>query len=243
MKKLRIVICDSNQQELEEYANICRSVCIKADIPIELKMYSNSEDLLFDMEDDAFCALVNIVIIDPENGFAAIPKTIRKSGYDGLILYLSHSTKSERYHQAFDAEAFNFMQKGNDAKTLARFQTIFETSLSAARQLERQYIVVSCAGEYKQIEIKDIYYFEGTMDHMVRIEYSGGFFHFPSTLQKLEERLRDHGFVRCHRSFIVSIDAVRQLEFKELTLNNGRKIPVSRSYYASLKSAMDRWQL
>lgn len=243
MEKIRIILCDENMQEAEGYSKICRSICERCEIPVELKIYTNSNDLLFDMKDDAFLALVNIIIVEPEGNFAAIPATARKEGFDGIILYLSDSIEPECYHQAFDVEAYNFIQKGTDSRTLTRFQAVFEKTILAAKQLERQYIVLSCAGEYKQIEVKEIQYFEGSMEHMVRVEYSDGQFNFPSTLQKLEERLRDRGFARTHKSFIVAIDAVHHLDRDELTLNNGRKIPVGRNYYASLKSAVERWKL
>ena len=242
MEKLRIAICDENTQEADGYAQICRSICENNNVPIELKCYTNNNSFLFDAKDDAYRALLSILIVEPEGDFAAIPATVRKQGYDGLILYLSHSTAPECYHQAFDVDAFNFVQKDTDHKTLVRFQEVFANALTAARQLERQYIVLSCAGEYRQIEIKDVYYFEA-MDKMVRVEYNGGIFQFVSTLQSLYERLDGRGFVRTHRSYIVAIDAISRLDSDELTLNNGRKIPVSRSYFTAVKSAKDRWQL
>ena len=243
MEKIRIVICDENKQDAEGYATICRSICERCDIPAEFKLYDNSNDFLFDLEDDTFCALMSLLIVEPEGGFAAIPATARKEGYDGLVLYLSQSSSPERYHQAFDAEAYNYLQKGTDTKTLTRFQMVFEKALQAAKHLERQYIVLSCAGEYKQIEVNDIYYFESAMEHMINVEYQEGSFKFPSTLNSLEERLSERGFVRTHRSYIVSLNAVDHFDFKELTLNNGRKIPVSHTYHAALKSAMAKWQI
>ena len=243
MEKLRIVLCDANVREMEYYADICRGICAINNIPAELKLYSNSHDLLFDLKDDAFSALVSIVVIDPAGDFAGIPAAMRGDGYDGLIFYLSHSTVPEQYHQAFDADAYNYAQKGGDYNSLLRFQMTFKESLQAARKLERQYIAVSCAGEYRQIEIRDIYYFEAAMEHMIKVEYRGGSFRFPSTLQRLEERLRGRGFVRTHRSYIVAIHAVRRLEPNEVVLSDGSEVPVSRSYYAALKSAMDRWEL
>ena len=198
---------------------------------------------LFDIKDEAFSALVSIILIEPRGGFGEIPEIIRESGYDGLILYLSHSTSVSHYHQAFDSKAFNYLQKGSDDKSLSRFLRVFADALNAAKSLVRQYIVLSCAGEYRQIDIRDIFYFEGTMDHMVCVEYKGGSFHFPSTLQKMDSRLRDRGFVRTHRSFIVAIDAIHSIGSNEVILNNGRKVPVGRSYLSSMKSTIERWKL
>jgi len=242
MDRIRIALCDANRHEAEGYAKICRSVGENKGISVEIKIYLSNDDLMFDLEDDAFKALFSIMIIDPEGGFAATPAIARQEGFDGLILYLSHSTVPHCYHQAFDAEAYNYVQKGIDPQTLYRFQSVFAKTLGAAKQLDRHYIAVSCAGEYRQINVKDIRYFEA-MDKMVRVEYNNESFQFPSTMQSLEERLDGRGFVRTHRSYIVAIDAIQHLNSDDVTLNNGRRVPVSRSYYSAVKSAKIRWQL
>jgi len=234
---------DENTREAEEYASICRNICEKQNVPAEFKIYADSGSLLFDMEDDAFRALVSILIVEPETKLITIADTVRKLGFDGLILYLSYSRLAEHYHQAFDVEAYNYLQKGTDEKSMSRFESVFVSSLNAAQELERQYIVLNCAGEYKQIDIKDIYYFEAAMEHMISIVYRGGDFKFPSTLQNLGEQLGSRGFARSHRSYIVALSAIQTVKSNELILYNGQRIPVSRSYYSNLKSAIDRWAI
>lgn len=243
MDKMRIVVCDADKKELEIYANICLKICESSGVASEIKLCSSIHELKFDMEDDAFIALVNIFIIEPGNGFETAPDEIRKAGYDGLIIYLSHSTMPQDYHHAFDMKAFNYLQKGADMKDLSRFREVFKESLQAAKDLERQYIVLNYAGEYKQILIKEIYYFESLPKHMIRVVYEKKDFVFPSTLKDIEESLRGHGFARCHTSFIVSIDTVQRLSYSEVTLNNGQTIPVGRNYLKNFKAAMERWRL
>ena len=246
MDKTRIIICDENNQEAAGYAKICQGICDASNIPVELKIYSDINELKFDMGDEAFLALVNIMIVEPTGVFAEIPMFTRDKGYDGLMLFLSRSTATEHFLQGYDAEIYNYIIKGTETKTLERFHRIFTKSLEAAKQLERQYIVVSCSGEYKQIDVKTINYFEAA-DYMVIVNYGNQKFKFVSTLSSLEESLGDRGFVRVHRSYVVAIDAISRLSANERTdelfLNDGSRIPVSRSYVTSLKSAMDRWQL
>jgi len=241
---MRIVICDSNEQESAFYTNVCRKICDEQEVPIEVKTYSDRNAFLFEMEDETFSYLVSILIVEPENGFEDVPGIVRKEGYDGLLLYLSRSTATERLLEAFDDDAFNYILKGTDQKSISRFYKVFVKALKAAAQLVRQYIVVSCAGEYKQLNINDIHYFEGATGRMINVEYIGGSFKFVSTLQNLEERLCDRGFIRVHRSYLVSVDAVHLLgaDAEELTLNDGRKIPVSRNQ-AALKTALDSRKL
>ena len=242
MEKLRLILCDDNKQEAEYYAGICRAVCDRNTVPAELKIFTNVNDLLFDIEDPTFLSLVGIMIVEPGSSFAATPVMVRANGYDGMILYLSHVLTPEYCMRAFDAGAYNFMQKGTDPSNLSRFESVLELALQATRRLNRQYLLLNCVGEYKQVEVKEIQYFEA-IDKMVVVEYTGGRFQFVSTIQSLEERLRYCGFARVHRSYIVAIDAIHRLAYEEVMLNNGRTIPVGRNYYASVKSVMNRWQL
>ena len=241
-EKLRIALCDANGQEREGYAKVCDGICEQNNIRADFRHYSNSSDLLFDMGDDQFLASVNIVIVDPEHGFDTAPLVMRDNGYDGMILYLSNSDSPEYYRQAFDVNAFNYVKKGTDPQILSRFRAIFESAAQAAQKTDRQYLAVSYAGEHKRIEVKDILYFE-TADHMkVNVVYKGGSFEFLSTMQSLEERYGSRGFVRVHRSYLVSINTIHRMERDGLTLNNGHRIIVSRDRYPELKAAMLCWQ-
>ena len=238
LEKIRIVICDTNPEELEGYAKICRAICADKRLPVVLTTFSNSQSLLFEMNDRAFSSLVSILVIEPDGGCEAVASTLRNSQYDGIILYLSRTMDKKYLYQAFDAAAFSYVQKGD----MQRFSKVLEEAVKAADQLERQYIAVSCAGEYRQIDIRDIYYFETTMDHMICVWYRSGKFIFQSSLSNLEERLRDRGFFRLHRSFLVALDAIHMVSFDAATLNNGKGIPIGRGNYPTLKDALDKWR-
>jgi DNA-binding LytR/AlgR family response regulator len=242
MEKLRIVICDENKQDAEHYEKICRELCEDSDVPAEFKLYSKTSDFLFDMKEETFAALMSILIVEPDGNFAAIPATARKQGYDGIILYLSHSDAKGHMIQAFDSRAYNYLFKGDDDKTLGRFIKIFCESLKLARTLERQYTVLYCAGEYKQLDVKGIGYFESISNHIISVVYNGGVFQFVSTLKALEERLLDRGFIRVHRSFLIAVDAVHSLNGSVVMMNNGHTITVSRNLDA-LKEEMEKRKL
>ena len=238
MDNIRVIMCDTNQADLEGYAKICRSLCAEKDVPVVLTTFSNSDSLLFEMSDRAFPSLVSVLVVAPEGGCDKVAATCRNHGYDGIILYLCRHAEEKYFYDAFEVKAINLVKKGD----LTRFAKAFGDALVAADQLERQYILLNCAGEYRQIDIRDIYYFETTMDHMVCVWYAGGKFVFQSSLANLEERMRDRGFIRTHRSYLVSMDTIHRIAYEEVTLNNGKSIPVSRNNYQPLKDAMDRWR-
>jgi hypothetical protein len=238
MDKLKIALLDSNQNELELYGKLCLAVADKCGIQAELLSYSDSQSFLFDIDDPYFASALSVLIVEPDGGNAAIPITLRNGGYKGIILYLSRLSSEAVYLQAFDAKAFNFLKKGE--AQMPRFHTVFEQTLKAAEKLHREYIVVSGYGEYRQIQISEIFYFE-CRDKLVTVHHSEGKFEFYSTLQRLEERLSDRGFIRVSKSFLVSVEAIHKPSYEKLILNDGSEIPVGRSYAPALKVAIDRW--
>jgi len=237
LEVLRVVLCDTNPLEAERYTATCRAICEKERIPAVFTTFSSSQSLLFEMLDPAFSSMVSILILEPFNGCEVVAETVRKVGYDGIILYHSWATEKKYFYQAFDANAYNYVEKSGPS----RFEAVFESALQAARRLERQYIALSCAGEYRQIDLRDIYYFETSMDHMVCVWYAGGKFIFQSSLANLEERLKNCGFIRTHRSYLVALNAIHHISFDQVTLLNGKSIPVGRGNYTALKGAMDKW--
>lgn len=69
--------------------------------------------------------------------------------------------------------------------------------------------------------------------------------HFKSkqTLRSIVEQLDPRRFIRVHRSFVVNLNMVRELQPSfnhtyELTLQDGSKVPVSRSYVSATKRAL-----
>jgi len=234
LENIKVVMCDTNQEELNGYAKLCRAVCEKSGLRMALSAFSSSQALLFEMSDRTFSASVGIVIVDPANGFEQASASLRRLGYDGIILYLSRGADIKYIYQAFDARAYSFIKKGD----LERFYIILGGAVETARQADNRYIALSCAGEYRQIDINEIYYFETAMDHMACVWYAGGKFVFPCSLSSLDERLRDCGFLRIHRSYIISLNAVHRISYDEVVLNNGKAIPVGRGNYSMLKEAM-----
>ncbi len=53
-----------------------------------------------------------------------------------------------------------------------------------------------------------------------------------------EEGALGEAFLRCHRSYLVNCRKIQSYRMAELTLQNGSRIPVSRSYAKRVKERM-----
>lgn len=84
---------------------------------------------------------------------------------------------------------------------------------------------IEAAGNYTQLWV-------GTRSYFLR-----------ESLQLLEERVRQHGFIRAHRRALVRLDAVRELRRTRAgalvaLLDSGMRVPISRRRSASFTSAL-----
>ena len=72
-----------------------------------------------------------------------------------------------------------------------------------------------------------------------QVYYDNTSFEFYSTFGKIENMLYDHGFLRTHRSYIVSVDKIARINIgmKEIELSNGEKVPIGRVYLKAVKEA------
>lgn len=104
-------------------------------------------------------------------------------------------------------------------------------------------IAVRTGAKIKIIYTEDIEYFE-SQDDYVMIYTSEGKYLKQKTMKYYENNLSAHFFIRVHRSYIVRIDFVDQIELYEkdsyiIKLKNNKTIPVSKSGYTRLRTVLN----
>lgn len=242
MEKIRIVVCDDDPNDQKYYMDLCRMLAEKHNIFLEMKAYSTGESLLFDLGEPSFLQSIDILQIEidmADMDGIKVAKAARRMGYNGVIVFLTRSATYEYYETAFDINATNYVRKGSEH--LKRIEKVFVDTVNTAKKLRREYIILRCAGERRRIDIADIKYFE-IMKYRIAAYYGDDYFEFISTMGKLESELLGRGFVRIHRAYMVSLDHVQSYTYNTVTLFDGSTLPVGRTYAASFKSAIEKWQ-
>lgn len=237
MKKIRIVLCDDNVEEMEHFESLIRETAREKEIPIEMKTYDSGDSLLFDLEDPVFTSKLDVLFLDihmPGTNGMDVANLARSYGYEGIIVFLTIS--KTHFEEAFDVRAFNYITKGDNADK--RLETILLRAMQEVRDTRKEIVVLSCGGVFKQVKIRDILYFE-ISKRIVTVHYGDNqTFSFVSTLEKLDNQLMDYGFQRIHRSYLISLAHTKKVVYGEVTLSNDTKLPVARQYNAALKEAL-----
>jgi two-component system LytT family response regulator len=151
--------------------------------------------------------------------------------------YLLKPFSRERFGQAIEKAKDRFSKKQSGGNNIQELKKHVQGGIE---KLER--VVVKTGSKIKVIPVEDIVWLE-SQDDYVMIYTSSGKYLKQETMKHFEEHLDGGQFIRIHRSYIVRLDAIVQLELYEkgsyvAVLNTGAKVKVSDSGYKNLKSKM-----
>ena len=142
---------------------------------------------------------------------------IQAFGYDCIVDYLVKPITPERFQKSIDkAEAIKPKPTSQDEKASGQVETTSGSDLYV--NIDRRLI---------KIDIPSIYLVEAKGDYIqVKTEEKNYTVH--STLKKIEDKLPDSLFLKIHRSYIINVDKIIDIEDNSVLIKKD-VIPVSRS--------------
>ena len=120
-------------------------------------------------------------------------------------------------------------------------KTLVDSRLEQKELIDR--IAVKTGTKIKIIYIEEVEYLE-SQDDYVMIYTAEGKFLKQKTMKFFESHLPSKFFIRIHRSYMIRIDFVAQIELYEkesfiIKLKNGKTLPISKSGYNRLRTTLN----
>jgi two-component system, LytTR family, response regulator len=183
------------------------------------------------------------------NGFemlellVVVPVVIFTTAYDQYALkafevnaadYLLKPFSDERFDEAIEKARIFLKNKDKNDEIITN---IVKHVDSKDEFLER--IVIKTGSKIVIVPVEKIQWLEAQDDYVMLYSDEGKFLK-QKTMKFFEDRLNPGDFIRIHRSYIVNITRVKQIELFEketyrVLLNNGQTLPVSKTGYSKLK--------
>ncbi len=181
--------------------------------------------------------------------FDVVLLDLNLGGEDGFELlarfasYASHtiviSAHTDRAVEAFEYGVLDFVAKPFSRERLAKaFERAKPTRSAAARAL--QFLTFRSGRRTEVVPVSDVVLLRGA-DKYTEVQLAGGAVHLhDKSLSRLEALLPDD-FVRVHKSYIVPLSRIKQLQSSpgskyDVLLHSGELIPVGRTRVADLRS-------
>jgi two-component system LytT family response regulator len=212
---------------------------------------------------DGASAVAGITTLKPDLLFL----DVQMPGMDGFEVLREASTQHvpivifvtafDRYAvSAFDAHAIDYLlkpfkrtrffeavQRAKQALS-TRTEEPEDKLISVLNQLQRDTsrLAVKSGGRIVFLREEEIDWIEAAANY-VRIHGSGREYLVRDTLNSFAERMSSRRFLRIHRSIIVNVDRISELEPCNgseyiILLRDGKELPVGRSYRESVESAL-----
>lgn len=172
-----------------------------------------------------------IVILDIEmkgkDGFETAME-YKLSHPDAIIIMLT--THIELSRKGYVVDAFRYVDKTKMCEEME------EAFMSAKKVLERYNVVQINVINIGSIPVvlKDILYIE-TIGRKVLVHTYGNVYECSDSMGDLEKELSEKGFFRCHKSYIVNLDAIKKIEKVFVHMADGDQVMVAVKKQATLK--------
>lgn len=166
-----------------------------------------------------------------------------------LVKLVNNNTKfvmvtsySDYAIESFELDVVDYLLK---PVPFARFALCIDRFLNKTKQAKDTNISPSFfikeGDEYIKVYVKDIDYIEGMKDY-AKIYCGKNFYMALKTLKSLEELLKEYGFIRVHKSYIIPLEKIIQYTGRMLIINT-KQIPVGNSYRGSIKQYLNSKRL
>lgn len=181
------------------------------------------------------------------NGFEMLelfenpPAVIFTTAFDEFAIKAFESNAVDYLLKPFSKERFDkAIQKFLQQTSTNSIQPVIESAAQSPEQQNR--VVVKDGNKIKIIPVNQIRYLEAADDY-VKIVTDEGSFLKKRTMSFFENSLSTWQFVRVHRSYMVNTQLITRIDVYEkdshvVLLNNGVRLPVSKTGYAKLKQAL-----
>ena len=224
---VRIAICDDEERYRIELKTILNKLLINADLNIDT--FDDGNILA-----DAFAVspydLVFLDIEMPAVDGITLAKKIRSRSENVFIVFLT--SHIEYALEGYEVNALRYLTKPVDIEKLKEVIRYVQEKQGSSRQ-----IIIKEDGEEILIDINDVIYME-SMNQNVRIVTAKGEHVIRYNIGDFEEQLKNDGFFRIHRGYLISLSKVKKLSGNDVILDGGETLPVSRSNVKPLKEAL-----
>jgi len=224
---VRIAICDDEEIYRIELKSCLNKLLIDTDY--DINTFSDGRILLNRFEECPF----DIVFLDiemPEIDGITLARKLRSASDSVFIVFLT--SHIEYALEGYEVNALRYLTKPADPNKVKEIIRYVQDKQNNAHQ-----IIIKSEGEDILIDINDIIYME-SMDKNVRIVTSKEEYITRYNLSDYEEQLKNFGFFRIHRGYLISLNKVKRIVKNDVVMDNEITLPISRNNVKTLKDTL-----
>jgi len=233
---IRIACVDDNKEFLELLYHLIKEGFSKSERPYEIASFSNPVSFLYEIEEkDAF----DICFLDVEmpgmNGIE-LAKKVREIRKRMIIVFLT--AHPEFIRTGYEVKAFDYLFKERIEKELPG---MVGRLLGEIDENRKRVYVIETNTRFEKIYYEEILYVYKNGQY-AKFVLADKELQDRKALKDVMEKLNSKEFMVVERGYIVNIEHIKKLDSRDVEMENGTIIPVSRERIGDLKQRMqEHW--
>ena len=220
---LKIALLDDDKTALLISKGAIESFFQEKNIAISLDAFSSPVNFLAMAKEENY-RLVFLDIDMPELNGLEVGEQVKAINPQTDIIYLSQ--REDLVFDTLKLHPFGFIRK---SKIIQDFANVLELFVNTAfnTNSENKKITISSKTETISADIDTIMYIEGNRNYQTFYLKDGSSFDARVLMGDLEIKLKEHGFIRVHKGYLVNFLFIRTIGVNEVTLTNNKILPMS----------------
>ena len=202
----------------------------KRRIPVQLSVCASGSEFLT-LPKEKWDLVLMDVEMPGQNGIETA-RQLRRVNERATIIFITNYIQYAL--EGYEVQAFRYLLKPIDA---AQFEQVVGTALDEIHHRQTAYLQLKGRSEIIRLAIDELIYAETERGHLL-LHTPAKVLECYSTMEKLEQELKQEAVFRCHSSFLVALEAVRQIEKQDVVLKDGTRVPVSKNRKKGMKQAL-----
>lgn len=233
---MKIAICEDEIFWRIQLENMIRRWAEEKRVVLDLRSFPDSESFWFAwLEEKDWDALFLDIEMGQENGMQ-LAERIRREDEETAIIFTTGYT--EYMPKGYDVGAMQYLIKPVEE---SRLTACLDRIGKRQQEQEKKLCFVTADQVRISLAPSRIWYVEAEGHHCILYTKEQSYELKMSMTEALKALQGEKEFVKCHRSYLVNLRHVRQVRREEIMMDDGSRIPVSRSAYMEVGGAFMRF--
>ncbi|MGL5312195.1 MAG: LytR/AlgR family response regulator transcription factor [Peptostreptococcaceae bacterium] len=228
---LKIALCEDNDEQRKLIREYLQLILDEGEIQYNIKEFQNGEELLKNYPDN-----IDILFLDIQMGEINGMETARKiRKFDNKVEILFTTAIWDYIQRGYEVRAYRYLIKPIEYE---EFKKQVNSCITDIINKTDNFLVISQKNNINRIQISSILYIETKIGKRELIVYTNdGIQYVKSTMNKIEQELEKHNFVRCHSGYMVNLCEIEALSQGIITIKD-KQIPVSKRKIKEVKEKL-----
>jgi len=221
---IKIAILDDDKTALMISTSAVEAFLKEKNAEYKLFSFSNPLNFIASAKEEKFD--LSFLDIDmPEMNGLEVANQLSEIAKSGQIIFLSQ--REDLVFECLKFHPFGFIRKSKLIDDFSLMMNQFFQTISNAESDETKIDFIDKTRTYS-FKIKEIVYIEGDRNYQKIVLKDKSSQNIRVPLGQLEDKLKDYGFIRIHKGYLLNYLYIRSIEGEEVYLTTGISLPMAK---------------